>query len=150
MAREERVIAVDAPVRQPHEDVADRLVGLEVDGYVCGVRQPHRDERMFVVAPGSVVLFFPKVRKLLADLRHMESSEREAARYYSIDGELLALVGDADAGFRLRRTGEFDLEGLQTALETLADDPAASIEPSVVAVQLASQRPKWRLGRNRF
>jgi hypothetical protein len=35
----------------------------------------------------------------------MEGSEREAARYYSVDGELLALVGDADAGFHLGRTG---------------------------------------------
>lgn len=109
-----------------------------------------RDQRVFVVAPGPVVLFFPKVRKLLADLGRMEAAEREAARFYSVDGEVLTLVGTSETGFHLGMTGEFDLAGLRAGLASVADDPTAETDPSVVAAELTPQRwsPPW-FGRNR-
>lgn len=109
-----------------------------------------RDRGVFVVAPGPVVLFFPKVRRLLADLGRMESAEREAARFYSVDGEVLTLVGTSEMGFHLGMTGEFDADGLRAALASVANDPTADTEPSAVAAELASPRwsPRW-FGRTR-
>lgn len=113
------------------------------------MKRTSRDQRVFVVAPGPVVLFFPQMRKLLADLRHMESSERGAARFYSVDGEVLALFGGDDRGFQLGMTGDFDMDGLKAALAAVVNEPAVETEPSAVAAQLAGQRPKWSIGRRR-
>jgi len=114
------------------------------------MNQSSRDQRVFVVAPGLVVLYFPKVRKLLADLRRMESEERESATFYSVDGEILALVGTAQNGFHLETTGEFDPDGLRTALASVADDPDAETVPSAVAAQLDDKdRSLRRFGRRR-
>lgn len=117
--------------------------------YRCAMKWRTGDERVFVVAPGPVVLFFPKVRRLLADLLRMESQEREAARFYSVDGEVLTLVGTPGTGFHFGMTGEFDRDGLRAALASVANDPTAVTEPSAVAAELASQRRSLRwFGRN--
>ena len=109
-----------------------------------------RDQRVFVVAPGPVVLFFPQVLKLLADLRRMESGQRSTAKFYSVEGEILMVVGTRQSGFHLGMTGAFDLDGLRAALASVADDATAETEPSVVAAQLAPRRwpPSW-LARSR-
>lgn len=106
------------------------------------MRREAMDERVFVVAPRPVVLFFPKVRTLLADLRRMDPSEREAAAFYSVDGEVLQLAGAAARGFHLGATGHFNMAALSEALVALADDPSAGADPRTVAAHLESQMPR--------
>lgn len=104
---------------------------------------------MFVVAPGPVVVFVPKLKSLLADLPRIPSDEREGASYFTVDGEVLRLTSD-ERRFFLIRTGVFDKESLQSALAAIANDAENETEPPVVARQvIRGRRGRWLPWRSR-
>jgi hypothetical protein len=111
------------------------------------MEQVDRDTGVFVVAPGPVVLFFPKVKALGADLRRMHGEERDRASFYTVAGEVLELK-PRGRGFNLLRTGVVDIGSLRSALAAVASDPAAETDPQVVAGQLERGRKSRRLRRS--
>lgn len=93
-------------------------------------------EFVFVIDPEDNVLAFPTATALVKDLRRMPDDEREAATYFSLDGEHLDLDGRASHGLWLVHTGRDALSDLRERLAALADDPNASSDPRTVANQV--------------